>query len=71
MCSSTQQSPADLPTLCGSDSSKVQAAIKKVCGDNTQAALDAFANTCKGAGKTVCKLSPSEKSTHFDPRLIK
>lgn len=50
---STQSNPADLPTLCGKDSSKVQEQIRSLCGDKTEAALDAYRNTCKAIGKTI------------------
>ncbi|KAL8829331.1 MAG: hypothetical protein Q9170_006215 [Blastenia crenularia] len=50
----TESNPADLPTLCGSDSdsSKVQAQIKQLCGGNTDAAMKAYKETCGSAGKT-------------------
>lgn len=54
-CQSTESNPADLPTLCGSDSSKVQAQIKKLCGDNTDAALKAYKETCGSVGESVCE----------------
>lgn len=51
---STEDNPADVALLCGAHSSNVQAQIKKLCGDNVEAALSAYRDTCKAAGKTIC-----------------
>ncbi|MCJ1225439.1 hypothetical protein MMC12_002088 [Toensbergia leucococca] len=59
----TEQNPADLPTICGVDSPKVQNQIKNLCGGNTDAALTAFYDVCKSAGVTVSSVSSSGSSS--------
>lgn len=58
---STQSNPADVARLCGADSSEVQSQIKKLCGNNFEAALNSYRDTCEAAGKSICEsitLSP-------------
>ena len=44
---STQSNPADVPTICGENSSLVETEINNLCsGDNTEAALEAFSSVC-------------------------
>lgn len=50
---STEDNPADVALLCGAHSSDVQAQIKKLCGNDVEAALSAYRDTCKAAGKTI------------------
>jgi hypothetical protein len=57
---STQSSPADLPTLCGKDSSEVQEQIRDLCGDDTDAALDSYRSTCTAIGKSIRTFMPLE-----------
>ncbi|KAJ5095293.1 Period circadian protein [Penicillium argentinense] len=54
--------PADLATLCGDDSKKVQSNISDKCGDKADKALKFYANTCKENGHTV-ELSTSSSNT--------
>lgn len=60
-CSSSESNPADVLTLCGKDSSKVQDQIKKLCGDNVEAALYAYNTTCQEHGKLICMLIEFKK----------
>ncbi|MCJ1430450.1 hypothetical protein MMC29_008368 [Sticta canariensis] len=59
----TEDNPADVALLCGAHSSNVQDQIKKLCGNDVQAALDAYKDTCKSAGKTITAESSSSSST--------
>ncbi|KAJ5745433.1 Period circadian protein [Penicillium odoratum] len=43
--------PDDLKTICGSKT--IQSTIESKCGNNAQAGLKFFCNTCKSAGYTV------------------
>lgn len=54
---STEENPADVALLCGAHSSDVQAQIKKLCGSDSEAALNAYKDTCKAAGKSISTLS--------------
>ena len=61
---STESNPANLPLLCGADSSKVQTQIKKLCGANTNAALTSYKETCGSVGKTVCMSNLNTLTCH-------
>jgi hypothetical protein len=47
----TYKTPSDLPAVC--KEKDMTSKIAKMCGDNTEAALEAFADTCNGAGVKV------------------
>ncbi|KAL8787779.1 MAG: hypothetical protein Q9195_007610 [Heterodermia aff. obscurata] len=60
--SSTEDAPADLPTVCGSDAPKVKSQIKGLCGANTNAAMTAFEEVCQGVS-TVCMFTAMPAAT--------
>ncbi|KAL1999178.1 hypothetical protein VTN02DRAFT_4934 [Thermoascus thermophilus] len=46
----TQPNPADLKAVCVTNAAKTTEQIPHVCGDDTQAALTYFSDTCSSAG---------------------
>lgn len=55
---STDSTPWDIALLCGAHSGAIQGQIKQQCNtkEETDAAMQAYKETCASAGKTVCKL---------------
>lgn len=69
---STQSNPADVALLCGADSSDVQAQIKKLCGDDAEAALTSYRDTCEAAGKPICETYlPTRLCVYFSFPLLR
>lgn len=50
----TQDDPSDMKAVCGDGASEVKKYLSSNCGDNTDAANDAFEEQCKDAGVSVC-----------------
>ncbi|KAK4496121.1 hypothetical protein PRZ48_012100 [Zasmidium cellare] len=58
----TQDEPSDMKAVCGTGASAVKKYISSNCGDNADAANDAFEEQCKDAGVTVSTSSSASKS---------
>lgn len=48
-----QPDPVDFKTICGSESSDIQEAIRDACESNARAALEAYADICSENGHSV------------------
>jgi len=54
--------PADIKSICSTDSSKVTSYISKNCGEHEDAASKYFKEVCEGAGETISDSSSSSSS---------
>jgi len=60
----TQPNPADVKTICATQSDAVQNAIYASCTTNNQAAaVSSFADTCQSAGVKITKIPPPSSTT--------